>query len=182
MKPETSKAFRLFSIFTLKDLRSRAMRSGKGCHVPGAPGGTFGGITRIFRGHIVYPLVRRCDAVVVVPGKVGEFARVFGARDKTKRAESAYPRPHDRRLSRRTRAAVGKPLGSANAVCAVIGHRQALHAPPVGQAVAHKIHTPHLVGCSFHLQWHALRDRPFHLLAPAHCQVVGGNVAALTLL
>jgi len=145
-------------------------------------GAHFGGITRKFRGHIVYPLVRRCDAVVVVPGKVDEFARVFGARDMTKRAKATYPRPHDWRLSRRTRAAVGRPLGSANAVCAVIGHRQALHALPVGQAVAHKIHTPHLVDCSRQLQRHALRDRPFHLLAPAHCQVVGGNVAALTLL
>ena len=130
----------------------------------------------------MYPLVRRCDAVIVVPGNVGEFARVFGARDKTKRVESAYPRPHDRRLSRRTRAAVGKPLGSANAVCAVIGHRQVLYAPPVGQAVAHIIHTSLLVDRSFHLQWHALRDRPFHLLALADCQVVGENIAALTLL
>ena len=49
-----------------------------------------------FRGHIVYPLARRFDAVVVVPGNVGEFARVLGSRDKTKRAESAYPRPYDR--------------------------------------------------------------------------------------
>ena len=40
MKPETLKAFRPFSIFTFKDLRSCAMRSGKVCHVPGAPMGT----------------------------------------------------------------------------------------------------------------------------------------------
>jgi len=42
MKPEASKAFRLFSFFTLKDLRSHAMGSGKGCHFPGALGGIFG--------------------------------------------------------------------------------------------------------------------------------------------
>ena len=63
MKPETAKAFRLFSIFTFKDLRSRAMRSEKMCHVPGAPMGTFGGTARKYRGHIVYPLVSRCDAM-----------------------------------------------------------------------------------------------------------------------
>ncbi len=33
--------------------------------------------------------------------------------------ESAYPRPRDRRLSRKTRAAVGKPSGSATAARAV---------------------------------------------------------------
>jgi len=32
------------------------------------------------------------------------------------KAESAYPRPRDRRLSRKTRAAVGKPPGSTIAV------------------------------------------------------------------
>ena len=36
----------------------------------------------------------------------------------TKKAESAYPPPRDRRLSRKTRAAVGKPPGSANALSA----------------------------------------------------------------
>jgi len=144
--------------------------------------GALGGMARKFRRHMVCPLIRRGDAVLVVPCKVGEFARVFSARDMTKRAEAAHPRRHDRSRSRRTRAAMGKPLGSANAVCAVIGHRPALHARPVGQAVAHKIHTPHRVDGSCHLQWHALRDRPFHHLAPAHCRVGGGNVAALTLL
>jgi len=44
------------------------------------------------QGHIVYPLIRRGDAVLVVPGKVGEFARVFGGCDITKRAKAAYPR------------------------------------------------------------------------------------------
>jgi len=37
----------------------------------------------------------------------------------TKKAENAYPPPRDQRLSRKTRAAVGKPPGSANAVSAV---------------------------------------------------------------
>ena len=30
----------------------------------------------------MYPLVRRGDVVVVVLGKIGEFARVFDARDR----------------------------------------------------------------------------------------------------
>ena len=37
----------------------------------------------------------------------------------TKKAENAYPRSRDRRLSRKTGAAVGKPPGSANEVSAV---------------------------------------------------------------
>ena len=41
------------------------------------------------------------------------------SRRPTKNAESAYPRPHDRRLSRKTRAAVGKPPGSTNVTPAV---------------------------------------------------------------
>ena len=65
------------------------MGSRKVCHVPGALGGIFGGMARKFRGHIVYPLIRRGDAVLVVPGKVGELARSFGARDMTKRADRA---------------------------------------------------------------------------------------------
>ncbi len=36
------------------------------------------------------------------------------SRRPTKRAENAYPRPRDRRLSRKTRAAEGKPLGATN--------------------------------------------------------------------
>jgi len=39
--------------------------------------------------------------------------------NSTRKAENAYPPPRDRRLSRKTRAAVGKPPGSTNAVCAV---------------------------------------------------------------
>ena len=89
MKPETSKASRLFCIFTLKDLRSRAMNSRKVCHVPGALEGISGGMARKFRGHIACPLIRRSDAVLIVPGKLGELARSFGARDMTKRADSA---------------------------------------------------------------------------------------------
>jgi|GEM_PF-1679261 len=34
----------------------------------------------------------------------------------TQKAENAYPPSRDRRLSRKTRATVGKPPGSANAV------------------------------------------------------------------
>ena len=41
------------------------------------------------------------------------------ARNRPKQAESAYPRPRDRRLSRKTRAAVGKPPGSTYALPAV---------------------------------------------------------------
>ena len=37
----------------------------------------------------------------------------------TRKAEKTYPPPRDQRLSRKTRAAVGKPPGSANAVSAV---------------------------------------------------------------
>ena len=36
-----------------------------------------------------------------------------------KKTENAYPRPRDRRLSRKTRAAVGKPPGSTTAELAV---------------------------------------------------------------
>ena len=41
------------------------------------------------------------------------------SRRPTKKTESAYPRPRDRRLSRKTRAAVGKPPGSTTAELAV---------------------------------------------------------------
>ena len=51
--------------------------------------------------------------------------------------ESAYPRPRDRRLSRNTRAVVGKPSGSATAARAVsrAGSPEA-KGLPIGQSEA----------------------------------------------
>ena len=47
--------------------------------------------------------------------------------------ESAYPRSRDRRLSRKTRAAVGKPPGSMNAMSAVsIADNPGVVAMPIG--------------------------------------------------
>ena len=56
-------------------------------------------------------------------------------------------------------------------VAEVVGHRQALHSPAVGQAVADEVHAPHLVDIAGHLQRHALGRRAAHLLALAHSQV-----------
>jgi len=51
----------------------------------------------------------------------------------TKKAESAYPPPRDRRLSRKTRATVGKPPGTANAVSAVRTSGIALRVQCIGR-------------------------------------------------
>lgn len=53
----------------------------------------------------------------------------------------------------------------------VIGHRQALEAPTVGQAVADEVHAPHLIDAISKLQRHAFRCGTLDLLAPAHGQV-----------
>ena len=52
------------------------------------------------------------DAILVATGEVEKFARIVDVPDRPGEDESAYPRPRDRCLSRKTRAAVGKPLGS----------------------------------------------------------------------
>jgi len=66
-----------------------------------------------------------------VPKPYGSVSAPSGG--STKKAESAYPPPRDRRLLRKTRATVGKPPGSANAVCAVsIADNPDVLAPPIG--------------------------------------------------
>ena len=53
----------------------------------------------------------------------------------------------------------------------VVGHRQALDAPPIGQAVADKIHAPDLIDVLRERQRHALAHRQFDLLAFPHCEL-----------
>jgi len=63
-------------------------------------------------GHAVAALARwrpRHD-LSIDPGR--RLSTPAQSRRPTKKAENAYPRPRDRRLSRKTRAAVGKPPGS----------------------------------------------------------------------
>ena len=74
------------------------------------------------------------------------FPRLRKTIDRPKKAESAYPRPRDRRVSRKTRAAVGKPSGSTTAVPTVsnagspdamalpIGHQEAA-SPAIAVAI-----------------------------------------------
>ena len=62
--------------------------------------------------------------------------------------------------------------GNVHALVAkVIGHRQALDAPAIGQAVRYKIHTPHIVDLLRQLQGHPLAWWALDLLAPAHGQI-----------
>ena len=62
--------------------------------------------------------------------------------------------------------------GNVHALVAeVIGHRQALDTPAIGQAVRYKIHTPHIVDLLRQLQGHPLAWWAFDLLAPAHGQI-----------
>ncbi len=53
----------------------------------------------------------------------------------------------------------------------IIGHGQALDAPPVGQAVADEVHAPHLVDLPCDVEGCALHHRPLGLLALAHRQL-----------
>ena len=51
-----------------------------------------------------------------MPSATASVLEPYGS---ARKAENAYPRPRDRRLSRKTRAAVGKPPGSVKAMFAV---------------------------------------------------------------
>jgi len=57
------------------------------------------------------------SATAATPKPYGSVRAPSGG--STKKAENAYSPPRDHRLSRKIRAAVGKPPGSANAVSAV---------------------------------------------------------------
>jgi len=71
------------------------------------------------------------SAPAAVPKPCGSVRAPSGG--STKKAENAYPPPRDRRLLRKTRAAVGKPPGSANAVSAVsIADNPDAGAVPIG--------------------------------------------------
>jgi hypothetical protein len=62
--------------------------------------------------------------------------------------------------------------GDVDALMAeVVGHRQALDAPAVGQAVADEVHAPYLIDRFGDLQRHALAGRALRLLAFAHRQL-----------
>lgn len=56
-------------------------------------------------------------------------------------------------------------------VAEVVGHGQALDAPPVGQAVADEVHAPHLVDALGDVQGRALHHRALGLLALANRQI-----------
>jgi len=53
----------------------------------------------------------------------------------------------------------------------VIGYGQTLQPPAIGQAVAHKVHAPHLVDSLCQVQGRPLRRWPADLLALAHGQI-----------
>jgi hypothetical protein len=63
-------------------------------------------------------------------------------------------------------------------VAEVISHRQAFDAPPGTQAVADKVHAPHLIDRRGQLQRDSLADGAFDLLSLAHRQI-GGAVKAV---
>jgi hypothetical protein len=88
------------------------------------------GVTRTRHGRIAvaghwWPLGRPCSGAVPCPGAPPPAMRQWPLRDGVPGAlyptiqGSAYPRPRDRRLSRKTRAAVGKPPGPTTADLAV---------------------------------------------------------------
>lgn len=68
-------------------------------------------------------------------------------------------------------AVVGRDVHAL--VAKIVGHGQALDAPAIGQAVADKIHAPHLIDVVRDLQRHAIAHRPFDLLALPDGQLGG---------
>jgi hypothetical protein len=69
---------------------------------------------------------------------------------------------------------------SVQSMAEVIGHCQALDAPPAGQAVADEVHAPDLIDAVGQLQWHALRSRPLGLVAPSiHTGILSRSAASL---
>jgi hypothetical protein len=75
------------------------------------------------RGVLLHQAVQRgllrAVALVVDRGAITALSTPAQSRRLIKKTENAYPRPRDRRLSRKTRAAVGKPPGSTTAELAV---------------------------------------------------------------
>ncbi len=111
------------------------------------------------------------DAVGLRPcheSAAGEFGAVVGshrARMSTKQSrpiqQACYILAADAVVSSDVHTLVAK----------IVCHGQTLDAPPIGQAVADKIHAPHLIDVLRELQRHALAHRQFDLLALPHGQL-----------